>query len=333
MRKRTAGREDPAERIGRDDPEVIRILAGSARSGTTWLLDALADANGLRTFFEPLHPGAMPEAAPFAYHYVAPEVEWPELELFLRELLSGRGTRAWPDLRVRLDRFFQAARLGQVPGVVVGRTLRMAEGWWQLRRLRGRPILCKLIRANLMLGWLARRLPARTLLLVRHPAGVVASQLRTDPLSWHRPEDQLRLHLADASLVEAHLQPLLPFLSGPLEPVELRTALWCIENAIPMAQAEAWGLTLVSYERLLQREEAEWRRAADAFGLTGLPDEGRLARPSTVASRDFKQRRAAAPRVGRWIDQLSSDQKARIGDVLERFGVTRYSTGDPLPLS
>jgi len=34
----------------------MKLIAGSGRSGTTWVLDALADANDLRPVFEPLHP-------------------------------------------------------------------------------------------------------------------------------------------------------------------------------------------------------------------------------------------------------------------------------------
>ena len=34
----------------------LLIIAGSGRSGTTWVLDAVAEANQLRTKFEPLGP-------------------------------------------------------------------------------------------------------------------------------------------------------------------------------------------------------------------------------------------------------------------------------------
>jgi hypothetical protein len=52
--------------------DPIRIIAGSGRSGTTWVLDALAEANALRPVFEPLHPLAIPQARPFAYRYYRP---------------------------------------------------------------------------------------------------------------------------------------------------------------------------------------------------------------------------------------------------------------------
>jgi len=311
----------------------VRLLAGSARSGTTWLQDTLAEANGLRTLFEPLHPQAVPEASLFAFHYVRPNTDWPALETFLGEVFAGRRTRMWTDLRVRPDRFFEAPSPALVPLLAAMRVHRLIQRRIQLGQLRDRPILCKLIRANLMLGWLARRFSARTLLLVRHPAGTVASQLRTDPRFWPRPEKQLRQYLANAPLVEDHLAPLFDYLNELIDPIEIRTALWCIENTIPMGEAEDWGRGVVPHERLVQGDPEEWRRVTDVLGLSHLPDREALERPSAVASSPFKEQVGQGPRVDRWSDELSATQKARIDDVLERFGVREYRTCDPLPLS
>ena len=46
------------------------IIAGSGRGGTTWILDSIAEANNLRTIFEPLNTVFVPAAKPFAYRYV-----------------------------------------------------------------------------------------------------------------------------------------------------------------------------------------------------------------------------------------------------------------------
>src|SRR5690606_40579166 len=98
-------------------PVARRVIAGTGRSGTTLLLDTLAEANGLRAVFEPLHPAGLREAAPFANRWVAPDAEWPELERFMARALSGRYLGPWPDLRTRPDRLFAPsqphARVGQ----------------------------------------------------------------------------------------------------------------------------------------------------------------------------------------------------------------------------
>ena len=46
------------------------------------MLDAVAQANDLRTIFEPLHPFAIPEVRPYAYRYIPAECELPGLQNF-----------------------------------------------------------------------------------------------------------------------------------------------------------------------------------------------------------------------------------------------------------
>ena len=46
------------------------IIAGSGRSGTTWILDVIAESNNLRTVFEPLQPYGVPEAQSYGYRYL-----------------------------------------------------------------------------------------------------------------------------------------------------------------------------------------------------------------------------------------------------------------------
>src|SRR5262245_32752648 len=70
-------------------PGPIRIIAGSGRSGTTWVQDVLADANALRPIFEPLHPLAVPQADPFAYRYLRPAVEQAAAAAFLTRVFEG----------------------------------------------------------------------------------------------------------------------------------------------------------------------------------------------------------------------------------------------------
>jgi hypothetical protein len=65
------------------------IIAGSGRSGTTWVLDSLADVNRMRTVFEPLNPAGAPAAAPMAYQYIEAAADAPELMAFMERVFSG----------------------------------------------------------------------------------------------------------------------------------------------------------------------------------------------------------------------------------------------------
>ena len=51
------------------------IVAGSGRSGTTWVLDAIAETNNLRTIYEPLNPAGVPEARNYGNLYLSENEE------------------------------------------------------------------------------------------------------------------------------------------------------------------------------------------------------------------------------------------------------------------
>ena len=70
-------------------PEHV-IIAGSGRSGTTWIQDVLAEANQLRTVFEPLHPQGVSRARGLAYRYIEADEESPDLQHYFDDLLAGR---------------------------------------------------------------------------------------------------------------------------------------------------------------------------------------------------------------------------------------------------
>ena len=308
-------------------PDAPRVIAGTGRSGTTWVLDTIAEANGLRAVFEPLHPMGLREAGALAHRWVEPDAEWPELERFMRRAFSGRFLGLWPDLRVRWRSLYAVSR----PRELVGEHRKLAKHGLIYLRERRRPPLVKFIRANLMLGWLVRRMGARVLLVVRHPGGVVASTLRLGGPNWHHAP---RL---DRYRSEPALAPWFARVEGLLgadpSPVVAHTVLWCIENAIPLELADRWGVVPVYYEELLRGDEEAWQRALGALALTQRPSPEALARPSQQVSPDMRRARFDGAQAGRWIQQLGASQLAEMEAVLNAFGVRDYRVDDPFPVS
>ena len=78
----------------------IPIVAGSGRSGTTWVLDVLAEANRLRPVFEPLYPGAHPVAEKFHSKYLEPSQDEPQLQDYLSRVFERRETNSFSDFRI-----------------------------------------------------------------------------------------------------------------------------------------------------------------------------------------------------------------------------------------
>jgi hypothetical protein len=305
------------------------VLLGSARSGTTWLQDILAQSNGLRAIFEPLNPRGDRRAGPFAGRYLAPSDSVPELREFLEEAISGRGMRMWWDLRVPPSHVFR----WQSPVGYAAQALYLSRGFRRYWRSRHQPRLTKIIRGNLIAGWIASSVRARTLLLVRHPCAVVASQLRLDRTAWHDHDQLLHRYLEDERLVADHLVGLREILSGIRDPVEVHAALWCIENAIPMRTAARDGVGLTFYEPLLMGDRGAWQEVLTSFGLTRAPTAAIMGAPSQQASSEMKGSSFDRATIERWHERLVPEQLNQIRRMLDRFEMDRYSVGDAMPRS
>ena len=81
-----------------------RVIAGAGRSGTTWILDAIAEANQAKTIFEPLHPDGVSEAGRFCNRYVPEYSLNPALKGFMDNVFSGKLNSIWANYRMRPDR-------------------------------------------------------------------------------------------------------------------------------------------------------------------------------------------------------------------------------------
>jgi hypothetical protein len=313
--------------------DPVRIIAGSGRSGTTWVLDVVADANALRPVFEPLHPFAIPEARPFAYRYLRPDEDDEAVHEFLTRVFEGRLHTWWTNYRVRPDRL--------VPTVSTFRSVRALHEYYRRWRkllarrrrfapaLRRQPLLVKLIRANLMLGWMRKHFDARIVLVLRHPGAVIESRLRLGGEDWDAAT-QLREYLQQPALQADYLVKYNDLLRGPLSEAECQAVIWCIENQWPLTQLGAGTVTIAFYEELLSGDEGPWRSVIDALELTHLPPERLLQSPSQSAAGPRREAFGSAD-GRRWQERLSPSASREIGGVLRAMGVEVYDMDDPMP--
>jgi len=151
-------------------PRAPLLVTGAHRSGTTWVGRILAAGGQMVYVNEPLNrdhrPGVFRASVPYWYFYLHRGNEAAYLAAF-RETLA---------LRYGWGREIRALR---TPRDVL-RMLR--DGLrWTLGRWAGRRPLLKDPFALLSVPWLVERLGVQAVVLVRHPAAVVASWLR---LGW-----------------------------------------------------------------------------------------------------------------------------------------------------
>jgi hypothetical protein len=288
------------------DPFRPLFISASGRSGSTWVQDCLARANGCITLFEPLHEERVEGAAEFAFRYLHEDDVNPELEHGFQIFTSA-------------DRFrFQLAKYRRL--------------FKDYRRYRGElagPAVVKFIRAGLMVGWLRKTFQAPSMVLLRHPCAVVESKRRIPSWSSEFPLDRC---YKDSRLREEALAGIaLPDYPG-LSPVSKFALHWCIETRVSLDQAGRCGIPLVFYERLVSEPDREWPRAAQALGLANTPDES-LTRPPSQQSSDIgRDEPRAQTFLRKWETGLNQAERSEVRALLDLFEIPYYSVDDPLPV-
>lgn len=296
--------------------DTLRFIAGSGRSGTTWVQDALATANGLRPVFEPLNPFASQPGWLYAHRALSADDAHPDLKCFLDEVLAGRRARLWTKYR-RQWRWFlprsQELRLGYKGPNVLNRWARFVREVPELAHMAAmKAPLVKCIWSNLMLGWLVRNYDCRLVLIVRHPGAVIESELRNNwnaQFAVERFRRDARFH----ELTDGRYRTLLEKDLSPIEGLAVR---WLVENQWNIEQAARLPLAVVHYEHLSSGPGGDWKRICDALDLKNVPDDRTIRKPSQQsARREFVDTSLQAR--PQWQSSLSAEQKGRIQSVLD----------------
>lgn len=271
------------------------FVAGTGRSGTTWLEDIVNFAHDHRILFEPFHSKEVPLLSHWNYRqYLRPEQYDARYLVPARKILSGRVRNQWVD---QLNTKHLVSRR-----------------------------LVKDIRANLILHWIHAHFPeVPIVLLLRHPCAVASSKLA---LGW-------KTHLSDFTcqpdLVEDHLLPYLDVIESAHDDFERHIVLWCVENLVPLRQFSAGEIHVCFYEHLCTQPEREARALTTYLRREFRPSmlDG-LGRPSALS----KQHSAIVNGgnvLDAWCKRITPSQVERAIELLEAFGMDRLYGEGTLP--
>ncbi len=312
----------------------IPVLAGSGRSGTTWVLDALAIPNKRRTIFEPLHPACVPGANNFAHLFVKPDEKNEALYLFFKTLLTTKKLGTWIDYRVRSDRL--------QPSLDRFRSLHdMYEWYLRIKKFKrnkkkyesslNKPPMIKMIRGNLLLGWLVQNFSMNIALLVRHPGAVIESMYRLGGDDWDSKK-ALSLYQKQDKLLQQLNTKSQNLISTATTDLERHMLTWCLENASPIQDAEKNGIKVIFYENLVTDSISEWKVLTSALGLNEVPDQSILKKPSQQAAPGKNDHDYTKTKLGHWMKTFSSSEINTMQNILNTFGVTCYRMNEPTPV-
>jgi len=273
------------------------LVAGTARSGTTWLADIIASQVPCRIMFEPFHSRQVQAFRQFHYfQYARPGDRNEDLWSYCYQILTGAIRDKW------IDR--------------------------QVEHLFPRYRVIKAIRANLFLKWMNDRFPeVKLLFIMRHPCAVVLSRMQ---LGWATDTD-IDPFLAQRKLVEDYLASRMDVIERAKTVEEKHAVIWCISNLVPLSQFEQDGLNVVFYEHLCTQPEIEVPRV---FRTTSLPYRDdvldHMDRPSTTSIRTSAIV-TGDDKVMNWKGALSPEQIDRVFSVVQGFGLEEIYRDSAMP--
>jgi hypothetical protein len=274
--------------LGKDTSDTL-ILAGSGRSGTTWIGNIIAANPKVRVIFEPFDYRRVPEASVLPLRAYARQGEaYPQWEVFVRRVLLGDIHNDWVN--------------------------RQGKRWWATKRL------VKTIRANLMLGWVSEVFRSCTVFIIRHPCAVVLSRLR---LEW---DTHLDVFLAQPQLIADYLEPFVDMIRAARTPVQQHAMMWCVENLVPLLQlSDNADWVFCTYEELYCRPEAETERILNHLRLRKTWFTRRAIKRVTMVTRPESALVLKRNPLIEWQQQLSTRDIDTILSIVEAFGIQLYS--------
>jgi hypothetical protein len=284
----------------RDDNRDTRrtvVVAGTARSGTSWLGELLTTDGPARLMFEPFHPRRVQAYRRFNYfQYRRPADDDPALLFYCRRVLSGEIRHRW------IDR--------------------------ELDSLRPERRVVKDIRACLFLKWLRLRFPEVPLaFVIRHPCAVVLSRLR---LGWATDGDIEPFH-SQPDLLADFLADKVDLIRRASTPEAKHAVVWCVSNLVPLRQLHAGDAHGVFYERLCLQPGVEIPALFRALGLPCGPAVlSAVSRPSRTVT-NASAIVAGEDQVTHWQRHLAPAQVRDILAVVEAFGLSHLYDDSPLP--
>lgn len=280
--------------IDGDSVKPTILLAGTGRSGTSWLADIINFRNDFRYIFEPFCAREVSQVSELRpMQYLRPgncDVKYMNI---IGDVIGGRIRNSWA------DRFND--------------------------KLIIRKRLIKVIRANLFLKWINVNFPdIRIVFLMRHPLAVARSKLKWNWGAANR-------FLEHAELIEDYLSSFKSEIESCGTTFERILFEWCVDNYVPLKQFKEGEMHIVFYEHLCVRPQEEVERL---FGYLGIEYDHRvndtISRPSKLCRQDSAVKTGRSL-IDTFEDYFTAEQIDRSVEILSMFGLDKIYGKRPVP--
>ncbi len=274
-------------------PSHTLFVAGTGRSGTTWVAEVLSKQTNYTFVNEPFNVG--------------PNLKWKPAEYGFKKV------NYWPDGGGQNEREY-------VRQIVRGRELHLP--WHQfnpVRFFKSDGYVVKAVLINPCFAEILEMTGAPGIFVVRHPCGVVSSQ-RNHPGWSHFSKDS-------RSLPEEVIRDYPKFkvvFESVSSRVELLAFWWAVENIIPLSLQHPHPWELVSYESLVREPLKGFGRLikhvdGEALSLKQLKRD--VQKPSS-STKEYSKPEQSPDCV--WKERLSPEEINTICRVVERCGFEKW---------
>ncbi len=287
--------------LGGDQRSSVYV-AGSGRSGTTWLAEVINYRNAYRYMFEPLTPPHVPEFQHLIRgQYLRPDTRDPVYAKPMASVLNGRLRHRWVD-------------------------------YYNRRPVATRRLI-KDVYANLMLKWIQVQFPGMPIVFVlRHPCAVLTSRLSLAPSDLHkRFEPDLERFLMQRELMADFLSPFESALRDATTPLERHALWWCVENYVPLRMCARGDIHAVCYERLRTEAVEEIPLLGTFIGRRFDPVVFTRMRRRSLTTGPHSALQVNGEPITRWTSRWSHDDVKRVVKILSMFGLDEIYTDSPMP--
>jgi len=272
------------------------FLAGTGRSGTTWVEDILNFDSSSRVMFEPFHSKKILALNKFHYRkYLRADEENKESHLIISNILDGNVRSTWVD--------------------------QFNNNFLYKKRV------IKAIRANLMLKYIKVNFPEMPIiLLMRHPCAVANSKLK---LEW---DTHLDLFLEQDKLMLDYLNPYMDSICNATTQYEKHIYMWCIENYVPLKQFFDNEIHIIFYENLCLNPTSELVDLFRFLGKKAPPDNLRLINKPSALSQESSAIKSGESLIDSWKKDISVSQIDKALSILDVFGLSKIYGENSIPL-
>jgi len=279
------------------------IILGESRSGTTWLLEILAQAPNTVIHWEPINIrlGVLKGQYNFGRRAYIPEENTDVSYLMLfKDVLTMKRISPWSTRFCKVRKLFKA-----------------------------RFVVTKFVKVCLLLPWLVNRFKFKykPILLLRHPIATAYSQVKT----FNKDKLDLKPFKIPQVINNERYEPHVDFINQLSTHLQRQVALWCL-NTVPILKHPGHGKDwkVVYYEKILMSPNQELENLNKELGIN-IPIKSIAFQKASQMAVDQLYKPIPESQLKKWMDLIDSKELECIQKIFDYFDFDLYTIKDFFP--